>query len=98
MSSDVFDPRDCLPLSEVGACFPKRPSPATLWRWVLSGVKGPNGERIKLQSIRIAGRRYVRRSAVAEFIRAWNADADDVAEAPAVDHQRVNRALEKLGC
>lgn len=97
MSSEPFDSLAAIPLNEVPAHIPGRPSMATVWRWVLSGVRGPDGGKIKLRSYRVAGRRFVHPDAIRDFIRAWN-NADDVPAEPAVDHQRVNRALEKLGC
>ncbi|MDZ4689521.1 MAG: DUF1580 domain-containing protein [Planctomycetaceae bacterium] len=95
MPGEQFDAINAIPLNEVPAYVPGRPSVPTVWRWILSGVKGPNGERIELRSFKVAGKRFVNRDAVREFIAAWNADAPEPATA---DSERVNRALEKLGC
>jgi hypothetical protein len=46
------------------------PSPATLWRWALRGVRGH-----KLATIVIGGRRYSSRRAFDDFIRALNGPA-----------------------
>jgi hypothetical protein len=44
-----------------------RPSPSTLWRWALRGVRG-----IVLESIVIGGRRYTSREAVDRFMSRLN--------------------------
>ena len=65
---------ELLTLSEAAKAIPGKPSLVTLWRWVHKGVK--NGAR--LRAIRIGGRRYIPRDAIAEFIEACS--AIDVAE------------------
>jgi hypothetical protein len=60
-------------IQEVPSMFPGRPSVQTIWRWIREGVPGPNGNRLKLNSFKVAGRRYVTREAIESFIRASNA-------------------------
>ncbi len=48
---------------------------ATIWRWMLSGVRG-----IKLRAIRVGGRRFILESDWLAFSAALNAD---LADAPA---------------
>ena len=59
-----------LTLAEAATCFPKRPNPATLWRWRKKGVRG-----VKLETVLIGGRRYVSRTALRQFIEAVTAAA-----------------------
>lgn len=70
MSADLLN---SFPVPEVPSMFPGRPAIQTVWRWIREGVPGPNGERIKLDSFKVAGRRFVTRDAIDEFIRASNA-------------------------
>jgi len=45
--------------------FANRPSLPTIWRWILRGSKG-----IRLESIRIGGRRYTSKEAIGRFMEA----------------------------
>ena len=69
MSADLLN---SFPVPEVPSMFPGRPAIQTVWRWIREGVPGPNGERIKLDSFKVAGRRFVTRDAIDEFVRASN--------------------------
>ena len=69
MSADLLN---SFPVPEVPSMFPGRPAIQTVWRWIRDGVPGPNGERIKLASFKVAGRRFVTRDAIDEFVRASN--------------------------
>jgi hypothetical protein len=40
---------------------------STLLRWVLSGVKGPSGETIRLEAVRLGGRWVTSREALQRF-------------------------------
>ena len=70
MSADLLN---SFPVPEVPSMFPGRPAIQTVWRWIREGVPGPNGERIKLDSFKVAGRRFVTRDAIDDFVRASNA-------------------------
>ena len=50
--------------------FPRVPSEATYWRWLLTGVRG-----VKLESMKIGGRRYTSLEAIERFLTALNTDA-----------------------
>jgi hypothetical protein len=67
-----------LTLADAARLLPKRPNPATLWRWRTKGVRG-----VKLETVLIGGRRYVSRAALRQFIDAVTAAASQ-AEGPAV--------------
>lgn len=70
MSVDLLN---SFPVPEVPSMFPGRPAIQTVWRWIREGVPGPNGERIKLDSFKVAGRRFVTRDAIEAFVAASNA-------------------------
>lgn len=85
--------------------FPGRPSLQCVNRWMNTGVMGPGGQRIRLRSVKIGGRRYIPESAIAEFIEACNAEPsgrpqnDAVSEAQAAQRAAAaSKALEALGC
>jgi hypothetical protein len=59
-----------IPLAEAGLLFrlPVPPHPATRHRWALRGVRPTRGgERIKLETVKIGGRRYTTHEAVERF-------------------------------
>ncbi len=62
---------DVFPVSEAPRHIPGRPSQATVWRWVLTGVGG-----IKLESILIGGRRNTSTASIQEFCDQRTAAAD----------------------
>jgi hypothetical protein len=47
-----------------------RTHPATLTRWILKGVRGPAGKRVRLEATRIGGRWITSREALERFARA----------------------------
>src|ERR1700693_2274636 len=68
-----------LTLAEAARLLPKRPNPATLWRWRTRGVRG-----VRLKTSLIGGRRSVTRAALQQFIKPDTAAAaDKVDSAPA---------------
>jgi Protein of unknown function (DUF1580) len=67
-----------LTLAEAARLLPKRPNPATLWRWRTKGVRG-----VKLETLLIGGRRYVSRVALQQFIDAVTSAASRTEESPA---------------
>jgi hypothetical protein len=76
------------PLSQITRLFPpyRRNRPVTLscvLRWVLEGVRGPGGGRVRLEAARLAGRWVSTQQAVQRFLAAQNPDPDTrPAEAP----------------
>lgn len=66
---------------------------ATIWRWMLSGVRG-----IKLRATRVGGRRFILESDWLAFSAALNADlADSPADpTPAAVTARAERAGREL--
>ena len=63
------------PLSRAAQRFPpyrqgKSVTLSCLVRWVLNGVRAPNGERIKLEAARLAGRWITTPQAISRFVAA----------------------------
>lgn len=54
-----------VPISSAATMIPCHPPPsrATIWRWMLTGVRGR-----KLESIHIGGRRFTSEQAIARFL------------------------------
>jgi len=78
MTAAPIDPVNCFPVKEAPSMFPGSPAVQTIWRWIREGIPGPNGDRIKLTSFKVAGRRFVTRNAIDEFIRASNVNPTQV--------------------
>lgn len=76
---------------------------ATMARYIQKGVKiKATGEFVKLETIKIGGRRYTSKQAIARFIAAQN--VDEVPAAPAISPtqrrrqaQAAQRALQEAG-
>ncbi len=62
-------------LSEAAKIAPGRPSTNCLWRWCRRGVLARDGQRIRLQHIRIGGKIFTRAAWLDEFGRRLS-DAD----------------------
>lgn len=78
----------------------KRVHASTVMRWANDGVRGPNGERVRLATLRVGGRRLVTLAALEQFLATLNADSDDSTESSAEAahrHFEVRRALKDLG-
>lgn len=72
-------------MTEAARMIPGRPTTATVWRWTTRGVAG-----IKLESLKIGGRRLTSREAVERFMAAC--DASD----PSHDEAEAELAAEGL--
>ena len=73
--------------------------PSTLTRWAAAGVLLPGGQKVKLETVRIAGRLMTSRAAIVRFVAAQNHGADaanDDAVIPSQDstpsHRRRQQA------
>jgi hypothetical protein len=58
---------DLIPVSKAGQFIPSRPSRATVWRWVLKGIRGH-----RIETVFVGSRRYVTREAIAAWLAAIN--------------------------
>lgn len=62
-------------LTEVAKTTPGRPTANCIWRWCRRGVLARNGERVRLEHVRLGGRIFTTRRWLDEFGRAL-AEAD----------------------
>jgi hypothetical protein len=46
--------------------------PATLWRWATRGIRLPDGRRLKLETLKLAGRFLTSEQAIERFVQAQN--------------------------
>jgi len=88
-----------LTFAEAAAVLPDRPHVSTLHRWRLRGIGG-----VKLETIRIGGRRYTSHEALERFIGNTTAAADGekpIKSTPSKRrqrrHQQAERELEAAG-
>jgi hypothetical protein len=75
---------DLFPLSKGPPGLKKPPSPATLWRWALRGIRGH-----RLETVSIGGRRYSSREAFDRFVRSLN--ETQVADQPSESELRAKQ-------
>jgi hypothetical protein len=74
-----------------------------LLRWVLVGVKGPGGTRIKLEAARLAGKWVTTPGAIRRFVEAQTPDQDSTVPASRTPcrrrraSERAGRRLEEMG-
>jgi hypothetical protein len=72
-----------------------RTSFCSLWRWILRGVPGPNGRRVRLEAVRCGGKWLTSREALQRFTEAITPQFDtEATPAPRTATQR-QRASEK---
>jgi hypothetical protein len=92
------------PLSQAAKLFPssRQGRPVTLsclLRWVLDGVPGPDGERIRLEAARLAGRWVTTSEAIQRFVDAQTPKLDsrpEVCRSPAGRRRAADRAEKQL--
>jgi hypothetical protein len=96
-------------LSEAAASVPpsrqgKRTNISTVLRWILSGVKNPQGERIRLEGIRFGGKWVTSRGALQRFAERLTPDLDAESRAMPRSHisrrrsaERAEKMLDKVG-
>jgi hypothetical protein len=75
-----------------------------VWRWVLHGVKGPGGERIRLEACRISGKWVTTPGALRRFVATQTPDLNgatpETPRAPSARRraaERAERELAKIG-
>jgi hypothetical protein len=91
-----------LPLKDACCLVPaarngKRTHLATLLRWILTGSRGPTGERVRLEAVRLGGRWMTSREALQRFAeRLTPQSPEGPAQAPRTPTQR-QRAAERAG-
>lgn len=95
-------------LSQIAATIPgakgaSRINPATLTRWILTGCRARNGQRLRLPATRCGSRWLVRRSDLDHFFTALAADPSTppAPPSPAERQRAADRATRELiaaGC
>jgi hypothetical protein len=110
-ASAPLDGETLISLSAVSATFPGsrgavRVHPATVTRWILSGVRSPFGDRVRLEAVRVGHRWMTSREAVRRFVMETTAaampgDTPSANRSPSSERRAAYRAvrqLEKAGC
>jgi hypothetical protein len=69
----------------------RRVHASTVMRWGSDGVIGPDGERIRLATLRVGGRRLITLDALEDFLAKLNADSPADARESETDIARRNR-------
>lgn len=69
----------------------KRPSPATVWRWVKKGVRG-----VRLEAVQLFGAWHTTRAAFGRFIAAQTAAALPIADSDDAPADRSPETAAKL--
>ncbi len=92
-----------LNLGQAAQCFPpyreSRPvNPSTIFRWIISGVRLPDGARLRLEARRVGSRWLTSREAVRRFIDAQtpNLDATATQRTPTQRTKAAERAAKEL--
>lgn len=57
---------------DLPAIIPGGASRQAIWRWMLTGILDPHGERVRLNSTKVGGRRVVSQRDLIEFLRRLN--------------------------
>jgi hypothetical protein len=65
-------------------------TPSCLSRWATRGVRGPDGQRVRLETARLAGRRITTPQAIARFLEAQTPRFDD-SSAPSPNTRNAQR-------
>jgi hypothetical protein len=98
-----------IPLARVAAEIPparggRKTHISTVLRWITRGARAPDGTRVKLEAIRLGGRWFTTRQALARFAEALTPRLDSAPAAAPRPRSRRQRAsdraaaeLERLG-
>jgi len=91
---------ELLTLSQACRLLPRRPSPATLWRWRTAGLL-VKGRRIKLECVKAGGAWCTTRAAFSEFLRrqtdaALSRPTTD-SDSPSERSESTKRRLDSVG-
>lgn len=98
MSEPIIDLEndELLTLAQACRLLPRKPSPATLWRWRKVGVL-VNGQRIRLECIRVGGKWHTTRKAFSEFVRSQT-EAATIDDTESTERsERTERKLTEAG-
>lgn len=84
-----------LPLGRFGS----RPTLSCVLRWILTGVKSPSGELVRLEALRLGGRWVTSREAIQRFAERLTprfADAPATPRSPGKRRKASDRAAREL--
>jgi Protein of unknown function (DUF1580) len=95
-------------IHEAAAAFPGRQPGKTLnfstiWRWILKGIRTPDGQVVRLEAVRLGARWVTSREALARFSARLTPTATDSQAAPRTPTQRQRasaraaKRLEQIG-
>jgi len=71
--------------------------PVTLWRWAKKGLNTPNGEKVRLETVRIGGTNCTSRQALQRFIdRLQGQEPSPPSYQPRPLNKRAAQAMEEL--
>ncbi|MFV1969065.1 MAG: DUF1580 domain-containing protein [Pirellulaceae bacterium] len=87
---------ELLTLAQACHLLPRRPSPATLWRWRTKGV-AVKGQRIRLECVRAGGTWCTTKQAFADFLRRQTDAADPAEPKPSTRSESTERRLAEAG-
>jgi hypothetical protein len=65
----------------------------TVWRWVMHGVKAPDGKRVRLEAARVGGCWLTSREALTRFSERLTPRLDGNADSPAPHTLRQTRRI-----
>src|SRR5689334_20837076 len=80
----LTEARKVLPTGRNGS----RPHISTLMRWILDGVKSPNGETIRLRAARLGSKWVTSKEALSEFMDALTPEIGEAQPTPRADSKR----------
>jgi len=85
--SEALIPVGSLPAILPAACSGRPMARAAVWRWVVKGLRGPDGMRVRLEAVRLGKRWVTSRQALSRFMarttRSAGASRSAAAPAPA---------------
>ena len=102
MKSELLNGEELITLSQAASLFPgsrgaARAHPSTFVRQILNGVLGRNGQRVKLEAIRIGAKWLTSQAALQRFSAAIQAvDDGPVVRTPAERNQAAEAAVREL--
>lgn len=67
-----FENEDLLTLAQATKAIPGRPSISTLYRWTQRGIEG-----VKLETIKLGGKRFTSKEAIRRFVERTTAPANE---------------------
>jgi hypothetical protein len=72
-------------------------SPATLTRWIVKGVPGPDGRRVHLDAVRCGGRWLTSESALKRFLDALTPVVEGASSAQTPEPSQPHRLTQRTG-